>query len=194
MLTNPVLRLSNHLLRLILTKIAPIRSIGSVWRRIRYIGVGMNLDQNSVMPQFAGSGAEGSKTKNLPLFKPIDRKSKVVWHIEKSTSPLPSQSIRRGYIGIFPLFGVEKKLFLPYLPSKLIWEVEIWYVHLVGGVDVNFEGLDFSAPFHPFTAPKVCFCALFFIFWACFSHKSPLNWTRNLKLGTVLPWDYALQR
>ena len=38
----------------------------------------MNLGQNSFMPQFGGGGAEGSKKQNLPLFKSIDRKLKVV--------------------------------------------------------------------------------------------------------------------
>ena len=51
---------------------------GVLSRRTSCIWVGMNLDQNSVMFQFGRRSAEGSKTQNLPLFKPIDRKSKVV--------------------------------------------------------------------------------------------------------------------
>ena len=45
-------------------------------------------------------------------------------------------------------------LFLPYLPSKLSWVVEIKYVHLVGVLDVPFGGLDFSASFQPLLAQK----------------------------------------
>ena len=52
------------------------------------------------------------------------------------------------------LLDLEKVQFLPYSPSKLSWEVEICYVYLVGILDVPFGGLDFSAPFHPLTAPK----------------------------------------
>ena len=32
-------------------------------------------------PNLGGEGAEGSKTKNSPLFQSIDRKSKVIEHI-----------------------------------------------------------------------------------------------------------------
>ena len=41
-------------------------------------------------------------------------------------------------MGISPLFEIKKMLFLSYLPSKLGLEIEIWYVHLVGGLDVLF--------------------------------------------------------
>ena len=46
----------------------------------------------------------------------------------------------------FPSFDLKKVLFLPNFPSQLGQEVEIRYVHLVGALDVLFEGLDFSAP------------------------------------------------
>ena len=69
-----------HLVCLILIKTAPIRSINSAWRRIRYIWVRMNLSQNSVKPQFGGGDSEGWKTQNLPLFQLINRKLKVVKH------------------------------------------------------------------------------------------------------------------
>ena len=36
-------------------------------------------------------------------------------------------------------------------------EAEIGYVYLVGVLDVLFGGLDFSAPYHPLTAPKKLF-------------------------------------
>ena len=45
---------------------------------MRFLGVSTFLDQNSVMPQFGGGGAEGSKKKNLFIFQPIDRKLKFV--------------------------------------------------------------------------------------------------------------------
>ena len=46
-------------------------------------------------------------------------------------------------MGISSSFDLEKVLFLFYLLSKLGQEVEIWYVHLVGAIDVPFEGLNF---------------------------------------------------
>ena len=55
------------------------------------------------MHQFGGGGAEGAKTKNLPLSKLTDRTSKVVHHIKKST-PL---SQLKGDMGISPLFGFK---------------------------------------------------------------------------------------
>ena len=36
------------------------------------------LGQNSVMSQFGGGAAEGSKTQNFLLFKPIDKKLKIL--------------------------------------------------------------------------------------------------------------------
>ena len=87
----------------------------------------MNLGQNSVTPQFGGGGAEGSKMQNLPHFKPIDRKSKVVY---QKSNPPSSQ------------LGGEMGIFLLHLPSKFGWEVEIWYVHLVKVLNVSFGGLD----------------------------------------------------
>ena len=93
---------------LVLTKILPIRSIGSVWRRIRYIWEGMNLGKDSVMPQFEVEDAEGSKTQDLRFFQPIDRKSKVVQYIRKSTPKL----IRRGDWGFAP-FWPQKSVVPP---------------------------------------------------------------------------------
>ena len=43
---------------------------------------------------------------------------------------------------ISPLYDLEKMF---YLPPKLSSEVEIRFVHLVGIVDVPFEGMNFSA-------------------------------------------------
>ena len=45
----------------------------------------------------------------------------------------------------FPFFNLEKVLFLSYRPSKLSYEVEVWYVHLIGIMDVSFEDFNFSA-------------------------------------------------
>ena len=42
------------------------------------------LAQNSVMPQFKGP-CLGDRNAKFALFKPIDRKSKVVKHIKEST-------------------------------------------------------------------------------------------------------------
>ena len=63
------------------------------------------------------------------------------------------------------LFDLEKRLFLSYLPTKLSWEVEIWYVHLIGILHLRFGGLDFQVSLHSFKAPK---CSLL----VSFSHVS----------------------
>ena len=63
-----------------------------------------------VMPKFEGGDAEGSKTQNLPLSKPIDQ---------------PSLSHLGAEILGFPLFWPQQVLFLPYLLSKLGYEIEI---------------------------------------------------------------------
>ena len=62
------------------------------------------------------------------------------------------------------LYDLETGMFLPYLPSELGYEVEIWCVHLVEALDVLFWGLDFSTPFHPIIAPKKWFLSVFLIF------------------------------
>ena len=46
-------------------------------------------------------------------------------------------------MGISPLLTLKRCCSLPYLPSKLGYEVEIRYVHLVGALDVRFGGLNF---------------------------------------------------
>ena len=74
----------------------------------------MNLGQNSVMPRFVRGGAEDSKTQNLPLFKPVNRKSKVVKHIKKSTL----KSIRTGDMGIFLLLDRKKCCSSPISPPN----------------------------------------------------------------------------
>ena len=56
-----------------------------------------------------------------------------------------------------PPFDLKKVLFSPYLPSKLGKEAEIWYVYIVGSLDVSFRGLEFSAPFNPLIASKKWF-------------------------------------
>ena len=59
-------------------------------------------------------------------------------------------------------------LCLPYDLSKSGWEVEIWYAHLLEGLDVLFESSEFSAQSHTLTAPKsgilVGFPCVFFYF------------------------------
>ena len=54
-------------------------------------------------------------------------------------------------------FELEKVLLFLYFLSKLGYESEIWYVHLVSVPDVPFVGLDFSPPFHPLMALKEVF-------------------------------------
>ena len=99
-----------------LTKIAPIRAINSVWRRIRYIWVGMNLGQNSILPQFEGGGAQWSNTKKMPFLKRINRKSNL-YSISKNQLP---KSITRRDMGIYPLFDLEKCCSSPISPSNLV--------------------------------------------------------------------------
>ena len=150
---------------MVLAKISPIRSIGSVWRRIRIIWVGMNLGQNSVMPQFGRGVAEDLETQNLHLFKPIDRKSKVVKHI-KNQCP---KSNRRGDMEIYLLFDLKKCCSSAILPPN--WARKL--IYLLGS-------LLFSPISPPRSLKKCCFFWLFFlIFSVRSSHISPLNWALN---------------
>ena len=64
-------------------------------------------------------------------------------------------------MGISLLFDLEKALFLSYLPSKFSQEVEIRYIYQLEVLNVPFEGLDFSAPFHPLIASKSGFLVVF---------------------------------
>ena len=48
----------------------------------------MTLDQNIVIPKFGRGGAERLKFKKLCAFKPIDRESNVVQHIQGLVSLL----------------------------------------------------------------------------------------------------------
>ena len=170
---------------MMVTKISPIQLIGSVWRRIRYIWVGMTWGQNFVMPQFGGGGVERSKRKICPFFSLLIENQKL-YNISKNQAP---KSIRKGDMKFPLLFDLKKVLFLPYLPSKLGWKVEIWYVHLVGAIDALFGDIDFSASFQPFSAPKKYFLVKIFIpiiCWVCSSHNSPPNWARKLKTGMYI--------
>ena len=54
-------------------------------------------------------------------------------------------------------------LFLPYLPAKLGWEVEIRYV-LVGALNVPFGDLNLSAPFQLLSTLKKWFFGQVFAF------------------------------
>ena len=83
-------------------------------------------------------------------------------------------------MGGFPFFDLEKRLFLPYLSTKLSQEAEIRYVHLVNNLNVSFGHLDFSAQFHPLAAQKKWFFGRFFLFFEFVSPITPLQ----IKLGT----------
>ena len=52
----------------------------------------------------------------------------------------------------------------PYHPTKLSYEAEIWYVHLVETLNVLFWDLDFSAPFYFLTASNVWLFGRFIVF------------------------------
>ena len=60
-------------------------------------------------------------------------------------------------------FDLKKLLFLPYLLSKLCYEV-----YLVDVPDVRSGSLDFSASFHLLTAPKKWVSCLFSYFLCLF--------------------------
>ena len=132
---------------------------------------GGELDQNSVMPQFGGGGAEGSKIQNLSFFPQLRKVTENSANRQKIKSCItsknqPPKSIRRGDMGISPLFELKNELFLPYLPSiKLGQEIEIRYVHLVRALDMPFGGLDFSALFSAITALKRQFFDRFFFYF-----------------------------
>ena len=89
-------------------------------------------------------GVEGSKSQKLFVFGPI-------YNAYKNQ---PSRSFRREDLKSFSSIDLEKRLFLPCLPTKLSQEVEIQYVHLVGTLNVLFGSLDFSAPLHSLTCSQ----------------------------------------
>lgn len=74
----------------------------------------MISDEISAVPKFEGGSAKGLKSQKSFLIVPIDRKSKVIQHIQKS----PRKSIRSGDMREFPFFNSEKGLFYPYISSK----------------------------------------------------------------------------
>ena len=51
-------------------------------------------------------------------------------------------------MGGFSLFDLEKKLFHPYLCSKLRYSIEIWYAHSAQLVDIFYDGYNISASLH----------------------------------------------
>ena len=59
---------------------------------------------------------------------------------------------KSGFSVGFPNF---LSLFLAELPSKLSWEAEIWYVHLVSTLDVPFVDLNILAYF-TLSQPRIC--------------------------------------
>ena len=76
---------------------------------------------------------------------------------------------------ILPLFDLEKVLFLPYIPYKFGQEIEIRRVRVVGSLNVHFGSFDFSASFHPLTAPKKWFYGRVFLFFKFVPHITPLQ-------------------
>ena len=87
-------------------------------------------------------------------------KSQKLYNISKNKLP---KLIRRGDIGISPLFDLEKVMFLLYLPFKLRCELEITHLHLIEVLDVSFGVLTFQHPFTPLQ-PQMC------VFWSFFFH------------------------
>ena len=65
----------------------------------------------------------------------------------------------------FSHFSYVLSLFLAQLSSKLGQEPEISYVHLVGALDKDFEGLGFSTPLHSLIASKKWGFGFFLLFF-----------------------------
>ena len=108
-----------------------------------------------------GGGAEVWETLNFPPFSSHLIENQKLYHISRNQAP---KSIRMRDIRISLFFDPKNVLFLPYLSSKFGSEIEIWYVHLVGTIDVSFEDFDFSAPFQPLPAPRKWFLGRIFSF------------------------------
>ena len=108
-------------------------------------------------------GCWGVKIEKFAFSSNQSVKNQKLYNISKNQ---PTLNQWRGELwGGVSLFDLEKVLFLSYLPSKLSYELKIWYVHLVGVVDVHFEGLDFSRPISPHLSLKeVVFWSVFLIF------------------------------
>ena len=65
-------------------------------------------------------------------------------------APFHPSHIQKG--GFLIVFTRSLSSLLAQLPSKLGQEPDISYVYLVRALDVPFEDLDFSTPFHPLTS------------------------------------------
>ena len=88
---------------------------------------------------------------------------------------------------VFPLFDLEKVLFLHYFPSKLSQEVEIAYAHLVEVLDVSFGVFDFSTAFHPLIASMKRIFGRFFLLFEYVPHMTHLQiGARELKLSMYI--------
>ena len=68
-----LLKIKNHLLGLIPTKIDQIWKISLYWRHIWYYGARIISDQNSNVAKFGVGGAKKLKSPKWFIFKPIDR-------------------------------------------------------------------------------------------------------------------------
>ena len=101
------------------------------------------------MPQFRGGGAEGQKRK-ICLFLSQLMENQKLYNISENQSP---KAIRRGDMGI-PPFLISKKCCSALSSLHIGLEAEIRYVHLVAVLNGCFQGLNFSAPFHPLTPSK----------------------------------------
>ena len=128
--------------------------------------------QNSVMPQFGGGSAAGSKTQKLLYLLANRQKIRSCITYAKFN---PLSKLREKIWG-FPLFLTSRKCYssLIFSPNKAR-ETEIRYVHLVGVLNVSLGGLDFSAPYHPLTTPKKWFFGWVFLFFELVLRITPLQ-------------------
>ena len=77
--------------------------------------------QNSVLPQFGGGGAEGSKTQKLPFFNQSIENQKL-YNVSKNQ---PLMSIRRGDIGFLPFLTSKKSCSSIISPSNIARKVKL---------------------------------------------------------------------
>ena len=99
-----------------------------------------------------------------------------------------SRLIRRGGTRGFPLFDLDRGLFLSYLSSKLGREVEILYVNLVGAIYVPYGSLYFL---NPLDLLKIQKCSFFGWIFPCFEFVPCLTLlqielTNNYILGVLI--------
>ena len=109
------------------------------------------------MPQYEEGSVEKLKTKKLFLTKPATEKPKLYIKFKNR----PARSVRRIDMRVFALLDLKQRLFLSYLPI-------IWFVRLVGDLNISIGEPNLSAQFHSLTAKKLGFLVGFSQFFLVF--------------------------